>query len=157
MPPTAGSPPAGRPASAAASASGGQTEPSRIEDSPHPSSGPTAGSANRLAGTDSGASRPKCHQAIGVVTSVQATDTATADPSVLCSRGATAKIAHTAAKLSWKPGLNRSSGFSASTTAAPQASRCQRAAGRDASQATATSAPATPARTIEGPAPVTST
>ena len=34
--------------------------------------------------------------------------------------------------------------------AAPQASRCQRAAGRDASQATATSAPATPVRTIEG-------
>src|SRR6478609_10477116 len=108
-------------------ASGGQTEPSRIADSPHPSSGPTAGNANRLAGTDSGASRPKCHQAIGVVTSVQATDTATADPSEPCSRGATAKIAHTAAKLSWKPGLNRSSGFRASTTAAPQASRCQRA------------------------------
>jgi hypothetical protein len=119
--------------------------------------GAAAGSARRFAGTDNGASRPKCHQAMGVVTMVQATDTAAEDPIQGRSRGATTKIAHTAAKLSWKPGLKTSSGFRASTTAAPHASRCHRAIGRDASQAIATRPPATPARTIEGPAPVTST
>ena len=50
--------------------------------------------------TESGANRPKCHHAIGVVTSVHATDTAAAWPSTPVSRGATRKIAQTAAKLS---------------------------------------------------------
>ena len=59
----------------------------------------------------------------------------------------------TAAKLSWKPGSNRSSGLTASTTTAPQATRCQRTTGRDASHATAIRPPATPGPNDRRPGP----
>ena len=42
--------------------------------------GATAGSASRFAGTASGVRRPKCHHAIGAVTTVQAIEIAAASP-----------------------------------------------------------------------------
>jgi hypothetical protein len=138
-------------------ASGGHSEPARTAARPSARIGATAGRARRFAGTDIGATRPKCHQAMGAVASEQATEIATAWPKPGLNRGATSRIAVTAAKLSWKPGLNRSSGFTASTATAPQATRCQRSTGRDTSQAVSVRPPATPARTTDGPAPVTST
>ena len=149
--------PARRPATAAAPRAAARRRPARTADRPSHRIGATAGSASRLAGTDIGASRPKCHQAIGAVASVQATEIATAWATVPCTRGATSMIAATAAKLSWNPGSYRLSGLTARTTTAPQATRCQRATGRDASHAASVSPPATPARTIDGPAPAIST
>jgi hypothetical protein len=66
--------------------------------------GATAGSASRFAGTASGVRRPKCHHAMGVVTTVQAIDTAAASPTAPRKPGATRWIAATAANDSWKPG-----------------------------------------------------
>ena len=56
------------------------TEPSAIAAIPSQRMGATTGSASRFAGTASGASRPKCHHAMGVVTSVQATEIETTAP-----------------------------------------------------------------------------
>src|SRR5580765_6916877 len=67
------------------------------------------------------------------------------------------KIAATAANESWKPGSNKVYGFHASRTSAPRSQKCQRSAGRAASQASETSAPDTPARRTDGCAPTAST
>ena len=67
--------------------------------------GATAGSARRFAGTASGVKRPKCHHAIGAVTTVQAIETAAASPTVPRRRGTTRRIAATAANDSWNPGI----------------------------------------------------
>src|SRR4029079_7917892 len=101
------------------------------------------GRASRLAGTASGLARPKCHQTIGAVTIVHATETAAAPPSAPRRGGATTYIASTAENESWKPGSNSSSGSSPSTSTAPHASRCQRDTARDPSQPIATRQTAT--------------
>ena len=63
----------------------------------------------------------------------------------------------TAANESWKPTSSRFQGFMVSSTAAGASTSRGRSVGRDARPATVTSTPATPARTIDGAAPVTST
>ena len=70
-------------------ASGGETEPTAAAAIASHRIGATAGSASRFAGTASGVRRPKCHHAIGAVTTVQAIEIAAASPTALRRRGAT--------------------------------------------------------------------
>ena len=109
---------------------------------------------------------PNCSQRIGAVAAPQATETASTSRAAAgtgypsshrCIRGTTTKIAPTAANESWKPGSSRLAGVQASRTAAPRARKCHRSRGRETSQASEASAPATPARTTDGCQPTART
>ena len=67
------------------------------------------------------------------------------------------KIATTAANESWNPGSSTAHGSSQRQPAAATERTCQRATGRLASQASATTTPVTPARTTDAPGPTTRT
>ena len=70
---------------------------------------------------------------------------------------ANSMIPTTAAKLSCQPGSPVARGLIASVTAAASRAAYQRERGRPASAATTPAAPITPARRIDGEAPVTAT
>ena len=68
-------------------ASGAQADPAAAAIVASHRIGATAGSASRFAGTASGVRRPKCHHAIGAVTTVHAIETAAASPTAPRRRG----------------------------------------------------------------------
>ncbi len=132
--------------------------------------GATAGSARRLAGSAASEKVSKWWAISGAVATVAAAVTAT--PSARARRGEPRRarpasrgarradqrrIPSTAAKLSCQPTSPLTRGLRARVTAAARSSAYARERGRSASAATRPAAPITPARWIDGPAPVTGT
>jgi hypothetical protein len=132
--------------------------------------GATAGAARMFAGSAAGENWSKAAAISGAVATVAATVTATAsanarraDPRTASpeiseiSRLAQSMIPITAAKLSCQPTSPSAPGFTARVRHAASSTAYQRERGRSASAATSPAAPITPARWIDGPAPVTGT
>ena len=153
-------------AHARATASGAATGARTAQTSASPSIGATASVAAAFAGTVRSGTWWNWNHEIGAVASPHAAEIATAPRSQPGSgypsshsakRGATRKIASTAANDSWKPGSRALYGLHASRTIAVtsrawRASRC-----RPVSQASDPSAPAIPARSTDGCGPTAST
>ena len=109
----------------------------------------------RWPGRSRGGPAANCSQRIGAVASPQATEMLEATSTQRTgprqplqrrsSHGAPAKIAATAANESWNPGSSSERGVQASSATAPSASTCQRSLGREASQASDATQPATAA------------
>jgi hypothetical protein len=73
------------------------------------------------------------------------------------SRGASNASAATAANDSCAPTSSTVHGFQPTSSRAAHANGCQTSCGREASHASATSTPATPARSTDGDGPTTAT
>ena len=127
--------------------------------------GAIAAAARRLAGRAASETCSKCIAISGavpivaatVIAATSATGPGTARASTPRSGGPSASSATTAANDSCQPGSPATRGLSASVTAAASPSAYQRCDGRPASAATRPAAPITPARWIDGPAPVSGT
>ena len=123
-----------------------------------------AGRAARFAGSAASDTRSKWKAISGAVAIVAATVSAapmrsgSGSPRIAAARGrASTKMPATAAKLSCHPTSCQARGSHARVSAAASRSAYQRDAGRPANAATTAAIPITPARRIEGPAPVTGT
>ena len=147
------------------SASAGATCAAAAPSIPSHITGAIAAAASRLAGRAASDTCWKCSAISGAVPTVaaivmaatSATGSGIRRASTPRSGGASASSATTAANESCQPGSPTARGFSASVTAAASPSAYQRCAGRPASAATRPAAPITPARWIDGPAPVSGT
>ena len=127
--------------------------------------GAIAAAASRFAGSAASETVPKCIAISGAVPRVAATVMAatsatgpgTRRASASRSGGAIASSAPTAANESCHPGSPAARGLRISVTAAARPSAYQRCVGPPARAATSPAAPITPARWIDGPAPVSGT
>jgi hypothetical protein len=132
--------------------------------------GATAGAARTFAGRAAGENWSNAEAISGAVATVAEMVTAIASASAwraerrsespdsaVASRFAQSMIPITAAKLSCQPTSPWALGLTASVTPAASRTAYQRARGRSASAAIRPAAPITPARWIDGPAPVTGT
>ena len=132
--------------------------------------GATAGAASTLAGRAAGENWSKASAIRGAVATVAEAVTATASararraelrsvpPAIAAAnRLAQSMIPITAAKLSCQPTSPSARGLIARVIAAASRTAYQRDRGRSARAAINPAAPMTPARWIEGPAPVTGT
>ena len=127
--------------------------------------GAIAGAASRFAGSAASDTCWKCSAISGAVPSVAAVviaATSATGPGMRRANAARsgcapASSAATATNDNCHPGSSGARGFSASVTAAASSSAYQRCPGRPAKAATSPAIPITPARWIEGPAPVNGT
>ena len=146
-------------------ASGSATCAAAAASTPSHITGAIAGAASRFAGSEASETSPKWSAISGAVPAVAAIVIAAASATgsgILRSSAerngaAPTSSATTAANESCHPGSPAARGLSTSVSAAASSNAYQRRDGRPARAATRPATPITPARWIDGPAPVNGT